>query len=54
MEAFETEWEKNGGGICGKQSCEKYWRASFKLMHSKFKVMGIDALIAFVENELKE
>ncbi len=26
MKHFEILWEKAGGGICGKQACEKYYR----------------------------
>ena len=30
MKAFEKKWEENGGGICGKKACAKYWRAALE------------------------
>lgn len=26
MKEFEKRWEENGGGICGKNACAKYYR----------------------------
>ena len=35
MEHFEELWEEAGGGICGKQACEKYYRAALTMLFGK-------------------
>lgn len=30
MKEFEKHWRAGGGGICGKGSCEKYWKAALE------------------------
>ena len=28
MKEFEKAWEENGGGICGKAACKKYYKVA--------------------------
>ena len=34
MKEFEKCWKRNGGGVCGKTACKKYWKAALeKIRH---------------------